>query len=296
MLDVSAYTSPLAAIQKNGHPFLWKPLHQACMDNIKSLACKTPILRPIDPSSEEPIWVIYDASASGIGAVYGQGQTWQTCRPAGFMSKKFTGAQLNYYVFEMETIAILEALLKWEDKLIGNRIHIVTDHRALEFFKTQRRLSSCQMRWIEFLKRFDYDIQYIKGTSNKVADSLSRYYQSDTDEDNHPSYDYITVDTLLDQEGEDLPWIRMIEVRAMTHSRTLRESPEKRDIIAENLDSPITNGKASCDTCPTCQVSKTSTQRPIGLLHSLPIPNRPWSSIGMDFIGPFPKSHGFTSV
>ena len=48
-----------------------------------------------------------------------------------------------------------------------------------------------------------------------------------------------------------------------------------------------------CDTCPTCQVSKTSTQRPIGLLHSLPIPNRPWSSIGMDFIGPFPKSHGF---
>jgi hypothetical protein len=32
----------------------------------------------------------------------------------------------------METIAILEALLKWEDKLLGNRIHMVTDHRALE--------------------------------------------------------------------------------------------------------------------------------------------------------------------
>src|SRR6202040_3552155 len=105
MPDVLAYTGPLAEIQLNGHPFLWKPLHQVCMDNIKSLACKTPILRPIDPSSEEPIWVICDASASGIGA-YRQGQTWQTCRPAGFMSKKFTGAQLNYYVFEVETIAI----------------------------------------------------------------------------------------------------------------------------------------------------------------------------------------------
>ena len=89
------------------------------------------------PIFEEPIWVICDASASGIGAIYGQGQTWQTCRPAGFMSKKFTGAQLNYRVFEMETIAILEALLKWEDKLIGNRLNVVTDHRALEFFKTQ---------------------------------------------------------------------------------------------------------------------------------------------------------------
>src|SRR6202041_4143918 len=137
MPDVSAYTGPLAAIQKNGHPFLWKPLHQVCMDNIKALAFKTPILRPIDPSSDEPIWVICDALASGIEAVYGQGQTWQTCRPAGFMFKKFTGAQMNYHVFEMETIAILEHLLKGEDKLIGNQLNVITDHRALEFFKTQ---------------------------------------------------------------------------------------------------------------------------------------------------------------
>ena len=40
------------------------------------------------------------------------------------------------------SIVILEALLKWEDKLIGYRIHVVTDHQALEFFKTQDRLSS----------------------------------------------------------------------------------------------------------------------------------------------------------
>ena len=48
-----------------------------------------------------------------------------------------------------------------------------------------------------------------------------------------------------------------------------------------------------CTTCSICQVSKTSTQRPVGLLHTLPIPNRPWGSVGMDFIGPFPKSKGF---
>ena len=101
---------------------------------------------------------------------------------------------------------------------------------------------------MEYLSRFDYNIQYIEGTSNKVADSLSRYYQSDMVEDNHPSYDYVTVDAQLDPEGEDLPWIRMIEVRAMnTHSQTLRENPEECDVIAERLDLPITNGKASND-------------------------------------------------
>ncbi len=71
--------------------------------------------------------------------------------PTGFMSKKFTLAQMNYRVFEMETIAILKALLKWEDKLLGRKIHIVTDHKALEFFKTQRRLNNRQARWMEFL-------------------------------------------------------------------------------------------------------------------------------------------------
>ena len=79
----------------------------------------------------------------------------------------------------METIAILKALLKWEDKLLSNRINVVTDHRALEFFKTQKRLSSHQMQWMEYLSRFDLNIQYVKGSNNKVADSLSRYYQSD---------------------------------------------------------------------------------------------------------------------
>lgn len=48
-----------------------------------------------------------------------------------------------------------------------------------------------------------------------------------------------------------------------------------------------------CETCGTCQVNKTSTQRPLGLLHPLPIPTRPWGSVGMDFIGPFPKSEGY---
>jgi hypothetical protein len=40
--------------------------------------------------------------------------------------------------------------------------------------------------------------------------------------------------------------------------------------------------------CTMCQAIKTSNQRLQGLLHSLPIPTTPWSSIGMDFVGPFP--------
>ena len=51
--------------------------------------------------------------------------------------------------------------------------------------------------------------------------------------------------------------------------------------------------QAYCDSCSTCQTTKSSNQVPTGLLHIMPIPTRPWGSIGMDFVGPFPKSKGF---
>ena len=67
----------------------------------------------------EPIWVITDASGYGVGALYGQGTDWETCQPAGFMSKKFTVAQRSYRTFEHEALGVIEALMKWEDKLVG---------------------------------------------------------------------------------------------------------------------------------------------------------------------------------
>ena len=92
MPTVMAYTGPLSVICRGRQPFLWKPLHDACLNHIKAIACKSPILKPIDPKINKPIWVICDMLMSGIGAMYGQGETWQTCHPSGFMSKKFTTA------------------------------------------------------------------------------------------------------------------------------------------------------------------------------------------------------------
>ncbi len=43
-------------------------------------------------------------------------------------------------------------------------------------------------------------------------------------------------------------------------------------------------------SCEICQTTKWTSQRMPGLLHQLPIPDTPWMSIMMDFIGPFPKS------
>jgi RNase H-like domain found in reverse transcriptase/Integrase zinc binding domain len=121
------------------------------------------------------------------------------------MSKKFHDAQFNYRVFEMETLAILEALLKWEDKLIGHKFTVVTDHRLLEFFQKQHKMSNHQARWAEYFSRFDFDITYLKGAYNKVAGCLSRYYTSDQPHEQHDESEYVSADWQLNPDGEELP-------------------------------------------------------------------------------------------
>ena len=239
MPDVSAYTGPLSAITRNGHSFEWRPVHQKCFESIKALACKVPILKPIDASLDVPIWVVCDASVHGVGALYGQGPEWSSCRPAGFMSRKFTSAQRAYRVFELETLAILEALLKWEDKLLGLKFCVVTDHQALEFFKTQHKLSPRQSRWMEYIERFDYRIQYVKGEVNKVADCLSRRYATDNEEDHYTYDEYVRADVRLDPEGESLPIDRMAEVRAMRLRSADRPLVDKTENEERRLEAEV---------------------------------------------------------
>jgi hypothetical protein len=166
------------------------------------------------------------------------------------MSCKFTDAQRHYCVFEQETIAILEVLLKWEDKLIGYCIHVVTDHQVLAFFKTQDRLSSRQTGWMEYLSWFDFDIQYIQGKLNKVADCLSHYYESDMWYDVFNISEYVDTNVWLNPTLDDVPWnwlwkiedhtvemhaIQVTEETQQHKSNRLVECQEERDVHATEL-------------------------------------------------------------
>ena len=45
-----------------------------------------------------------------------------------------------------------------------------------------------------------------------------------------------------------------------------------------------------CASCTTCQCSKLPNQKPYGLLNLLSVPSMPWDAIGVNFVGPLPKS------
>ena len=141
----------------------------------------------------------------GISAMYRQGTNWDTCPPAGFLSKKFTSAQHNYCMHEHETLVVFEALMEWEDKLLGRMFTVVTDRKGLEYFKTQPNLLLRQTRWWEYLSRFNYNTIHVDGTQNQVADSLSCNYEYDTIEDEYPNSEFVKVDEILDPDGDLAP-------------------------------------------------------------------------------------------
>ena len=126
---------------------------------------------------------------------------------------------------EHETLAVLEALMIWEDKLLGRKFTVVTDHKGLEYFKTQPNLLPRQTRWWEYLSHFNYNTIHVDGTRNQVADSLSRYYEYDTIEDEYPNSKFIKADEILDPDGDLAPVQRFVEIQnqAIRRSQRLQE-------------------------------------------------------------------------
>jgi hypothetical protein len=51
---------------------------------------------------------------------------------------------------------------------------VKTDNNSLKYFLEQKDLSERQHKWVTKVQAFDFDIEYVKGKKNIVADALSR--------------------------------------------------------------------------------------------------------------------------
>ena len=71
-------------------------------------------------------------------------------------------------------MAIMHALTKFKQYLVGNKFMVKTDHNSLKYFLEQKDLSERQQIWVTKIQKFDFDIEYVKGKKNIVADALSR--------------------------------------------------------------------------------------------------------------------------
>ena len=134
-------------------------------------------------------------------------------------------AQHNYCMHKHETLAVLEALMTWEDKPLGRKFTVVTDQKGLEYFKTEPNMLPRQTRWWEYLSHFNYDTIHVDGMRNQVADSLLCYYEYNIIEDEYPNSEFIQTDELIDLDGDLAPVQQFVEIwnNAIRRSQRLQE-------------------------------------------------------------------------
>jgi hypothetical protein len=71
-------------------------------------------------------------------------------------------------------LAIMHALAKFRKYLVGARFVVKSDHNSLKYLLEQKDLNERQQKWVRKIQAYDFDIEFVKGKNNAVADALSR--------------------------------------------------------------------------------------------------------------------------
>jgi hypothetical protein len=94
--------------------------------------------------------------------------------PIVFESRNLSQPERLYFIYDKEMLAIMHALTKFRQYLVGSKFMVKTDHNSLKYFLEQKDLSERQQKWVTKVQAFEFDIEYVKGKKNIVADALSR--------------------------------------------------------------------------------------------------------------------------
>jgi hypothetical protein len=137
---------------------------------LKKLLTTAPVLA--QPNIEKSFNVYCDASGTGIGGVLMQDGCAIT-----YASRQLRRHEEHYPSHDLELLAVVHTLKIWRHYLLGNLVHIYTDHKSLKYLFTQPDLNMRQRIWLELIKDFELEVYYHPGKANVVADTLSRKHR-----------------------------------------------------------------------------------------------------------------------
>ncbi|RVW72817.1 Transposon Ty3-I Gag-Pol polyprotein [Vitis vinifera] len=160
-------------------------------------------------------------------------------------------------------------LVAFESRKLNNAEQRYSTHE--KEMTVVKKLSPRQARWQEFLTDFRFEWLHRPGRHNTVADALSRR-------------EVIAYITALSEVISDFNEKIKQTASRMLHMAGRSSKRPKKGTIAGN-----SRCKAYVKSCLVCQMDKTERKKAAGLLQPLPIPEKPWENISMDFITGFPK-------
>jgi hypothetical protein len=90
-----------------------------------------------------------------------------------YSSRQLRCHKKHYPTHDLELVAVVMALRTWRHYLLGNVVHIYTNHKRMRYIFTQLDLNMRQQRWLNLIKDYELEVYYHPGKANVVTDALS---------------------------------------------------------------------------------------------------------------------------
>ena len=191
--NLAQTTHPLYDLTKQDSDFIWCHIHEDAFNQCKNLIASAPCLAYFD--CKRPVVLQVDALQAGLGEALLQPYAEDKLQPVAFTSCQLRPNEKNWAQIEKECLAIVSACDKWDQWLYGMEITVHTDHQPLEtIFKkpllaAPRRLQKMMMR----LQRYKLHVVYKKGSSLKLADTLSRAHLDATNDSHQTNFEVFRI-------------------------------------------------------------------------------------------------------
>ncbi|KAJ9563965.1 hypothetical protein OSB04_009125 [Centaurea solstitialis] len=307
--NFSTIVAPLSECTKQGS-FEWTQSTQNAFEKIKECLCTSPILAL--PDFNQLFEVECDARVVLV----------QNKRPIAYFSEKLNDSKKNYSTYDKEFYAIVRALDYWSHYLRPKQFVLHSDHQALKHINGQSKLNPRHAKWVEFLRSFIFVSKYKTGSSNIVADALSKRYAmlnvlgervlgfsfikelylddpdfskvfQDCKERACGSY-FIQDGFLFKNNKLCIPKgsIRELLIREV-HGGGLAGHfgiNKTLGVLHKHFYWPHMEGDVTAliARCATCHEAKSQFHQ--GLYTPLPVPSQPWEDVSMDFIVALPRT------
>ncbi|KAK3545820.1 hypothetical protein QTP70_015261, partial [Hemibagrus guttatus] len=199
---------------------------------------------------------------------------------------------------------------------------VLTDHKNLEYLRAAKRLNPRQALWALFFTRFNFTISYRPGSKNTKADALSQMFapeeSSETPKPILPENIFVSPITWSEETlpptststytppgcppgSQYIPRARRTTLIHSAHTSLGTGHPgihETLSLLKKRFWWPnmTVDVRRYVQGCEGCAMSKDPRHLPAGKLLPLPVPSRPWSHLGVDFVTDLPTSREHTCI
>ncbi|GFX92386.1 transposon Tf2-9 polyprotein [Trichonephila clavipes] len=169
----SQIAKPLSDLTRKDNSFMFEQPQMEAIEKLKKLLTESPVLSIFQQGRTTELHT--DTSQQGYGAILLQEAEDGKLHPVQYMSQKTTPAEEKYSSYELEVLAVVNALKKFRTYLLGNHFKIITDCSAFQKTMDKKDLVTRVARWTLLLEEYDYEIVHRSGQRMQHVDALSRY-------------------------------------------------------------------------------------------------------------------------